>query len=263
MKFIGDYHTHTIYSRKPYIPYHHAKGSIEDNIISAKENGLQELGIADHGFTHRFFGCSRKNLKKTKEEILRLSQKHNIKVYFGVEANFISQDGTIDIIDSDKNYLDIILCGFHRVAKPKTLKDKFKIFIPNMLAKFFGTSKKLIERNTNTVINAIKKNDIDIVTHLNSKMKCNVVEIAKVAAEKGTLIEINEKHCDFSKEEIAGMLETKVNFIVSSDAHKPAKIGKFTKVEKLILENNIPESRIVNLNKSPNFLNQRKIKNEK
>ena len=132
-----------------------------------------------------------------------------------------------------------------------------------MLAKFFGTSKKLIERNTNTVINAIKKNDIDIVTHLNSKMKCNVVEIAKVAAEKGTLIEINEKHCDFSKEEIAGMLETKVNFIVSSDAHKPAKIGKFTKVEKLILENNIPESRIVNLNKSPNFLNQRKIKNEK
>ena len=122
MKFIGDYHTHTIYSRKPYMPYLHAKGSIEDNIIGAKENGLQELGIADHGFTHRFFGCSRKNLKSTKEEILRLSQKHNMKVYFGVEANFISQDGTIDIVESDKEYLDVVLCGFHRVAKPKTLK---------------------------------------------------------------------------------------------------------------------------------------------
>lgn len=261
MKFIGDYHTHTIYSRKPYMPYLHAKGSIEDNIIGAKENGLQELGIADHGFTHRFFGCSRKNLKSTKEEILRLSQKHNMKVYFGVEANFISQDGTIDIVESDKEYLDVVLCGFHRVAKPKTLKDKFSIFIPNMLAKFFGSSKKLIEKNTNTVINAIKNNDIDIVTHLNSKMKCDVVSIAKVAAEKGTLIELNEKHCDFSKEEIAGMLETKVNFIVSSDAHKPGKIGKFSKVEKLILENNIPEDRIMNLNKSPKFLNQ--IKKEK
>ena len=236
MNFFGDYHTHTIYSRKPYMPYFHAKGSVEENIISAKQNGLQEIGIADHGFSHQYFGCSRKNLKSTKEEIIRFSQKHNMKVYFGVEANFIALDGTIDIILSDMDYLDIVLCGFHRSAKPKTIKDKFSIFIPNMFAKFFGASKKLIEKNTTMVLNAIEKNNIDIVTHLNSKMKCDVVKIAEAAGKKGTLIELNNKHCDFTKEEISGMLKTNVNFIVSSDAHKSYKIGKFDKVEKLILE---------------------------
>ena len=126
MSFFGDYHTHTIYSRRPYIFWHHAKGTIEQNILAAKEMGLKEIAITDHGFNHKYFGCSRKNLKTTKEEILRLSQKHNIKVYFGVESNFISQDGTIDVIDSDREYLDIILCGFHRSASAKTFKDLFK-----------------------------------------------------------------------------------------------------------------------------------------
>ena len=41
MNFFGDYHTHTIYSRKPYIFYNHAKGSIEDNVIEAKNVGLK------------------------------------------------------------------------------------------------------------------------------------------------------------------------------------------------------------------------------
>ena len=252
MNFFGDYHTHTIYSRKPYIFYNHAKGSVEDNIIEAKKVGLKELAISDHGFSHKYFGCSRKNLKTTKEEILRLSQKYDIKVYFGVEANFISQDGTIDVIESDKEYLDIILCGFHRSAKPKTWSDKF--------AKFFGTSSKLKQRNTSMILNALEKNKIDVITHLNSKMKCDVVEVAKKAAEKGTYLELNERHCDFSSEEIKAMLQTKVNFIVNSDSHKPKKIGKFSKVEKLIIENNIPEDRVVNLNSLPKFIN---LKNNK
>lgn len=258
MNFLGDYHTHTIYSRKPYIFYHHAKGSIEENIIAAKSVGLKEIAISDHGFNHKYFGCSRKNLKATKEEILRLSQKHDVKVYFGVEANFISQDGTIDVIDSDRGCLDIVLCGFHRSAKPKSLKDKFSIFLPNMFAKFFGASKKLIEKNTNMVLNALQKNKIDVITHLNSKMKCDVAKIARLAAEKGTFIELNEKHCDFTRFEIAQMVECGVNFIVNSDSHRPEKIGAFGKIEKLIKENNIPEDRIVNLNKVPMFLSNKK-----
>lgn len=258
MSFFGDYHTHTIYSRRPYIFWHHAKGTIEQNILAAKEMGLKEIAITDHGFNHKYFGCSRKNLKTTKEEILRLSQKHNIKVYFGVESNFISQDGTIDVVDSDREYLDIVLCGFHRSASAKTFKDLFKIFFANMFAKFFGTSQKLKQRNTQMVINAIQNNKIDVITHLNSKMKCDVVEVAKVASEKGTLIELNERHCDFTKNEIEEMLKTKVCFIVNSDSHRPNKIGKFSKVEKLISEYNIPEDRIMNLNQLPKFINLKK-----
>ena len=259
MNFLGDYHTHTIYSRKPFIPYNHAKGTIEENIAKAKEMGLKELAISDHGFNQRYFGCSRKNLEKTKSEILRLAQKYDIKVYFGVEANFISHDGTIDVVEDDFKHLDIVLCGFHRAVKTKTFKDYFKFLCANMFAKFFGTSTKLKEKNTQMILNALEKYNIAVLTHLNSKMKCNIEPIAKKAAEKGTLIELNEKHCDFTPEEIKLMLNTKVNFIVNSDAHKPEKIGKFEKVKKLIEENNIPEERIVNLNKIPNFLKPKKL----
>lgn len=258
MKFFGDYHTHTIYSRKKYIFVNHAKGTLEDNISVAKKIGLKEIAISDHGFSHRLYGCSRKNLKTTKEEIIRLSQKYDIKVYFGVEANFISMDGTIDIINRDRDYLDIVLCGYHSSAKPKTIKDKFKIFISNFFAKFFGTSNKQKERNTKMILNALEKNKIDILTHLNRKMKCDVVKIAKKASEKGTFIELNEKQCDFSREEMLDMLKTSVMFIANTDAHKPEKIGKFSKLTKLIEEYNIPLDRIVNINKVPTFKNLKK-----
>lgn len=254
MNFLGDYHTHTIYSKKPFILWYHAKGSIEDNIASAKQVGLKEIAITDHGFNHGLFGCSRKNLKIRKEEILRLSQKYGIKVYFGVEANFIGQDGTIDVIDSDRQYLDIVLCGFHKPTIAKKMSDGFNIFFKNFFAKYFGTSKKMYMRNTQMVLNALEKNKIDVLTHLNSKMKCDVVEIAKKAAEKGTLIELNERHCDFSKSEIDGMLEAGASFIVNSDAHKPAKIGAFPNAESIIDKYNIPKERIVNLDKLPKFL---------
>ena len=259
MNFFGDYHTHTIYSKKSYILHYHAKGTIEDNVISAKQKNLKEIAITDHGFNHVFYGCSRKNLKSTKEEVERISQKYNIKVYFGVEANFISTDGTIDVTDSDRKYLDIVLCGYHKSAKTKTLRDKFQVFWKNLFAKYFGTSKKLFEQNTQMVLNAIEKNRIDVITHLNSKMKCDVVKIAKKAAEKGTFIELNEKHCDFTKNEIKDMIEkTEVKFIVDSDAHKPHSIGFFPKVKNFILENNIPKERIVNLEKLPQFLSLKK-----
>lgn len=254
MNFFGDYHTHSIYSRRKYIPINHAKGTLEENVLAAKIKGLKEVGISDHGFSHRMFGCERKKLKEIKSELNRLSQKYQIKTYLGVEANFISLDGTIDVTDDDRKMLDIVLCGFHSSAKPKTFKEQFTIFFPNFFAKFFGTSKKLKEKNTIMVLNALEKNTIDVLTHLNRKMKCNVFEIAKKAAEKGTLIELNEKKCDFSKEEINLILEAGANFIVNSDSHKPKSIGDFKNVEKIIIENNIPIERIANLNKTPKFI---------
>ena len=40
MKFLGDYHTHTIYS--------HGLGMIEHNVIEAVKKGLKQM-ITDHG----------------------------------------------------------------------------------------------------------------------------------------------------------------------------------------------------------------------
>jgi len=258
MNFLGDYHTHTIYSRNAFIPYRHAKGTLEDNIAQAKKLGLKEIAITDHGFSHKFYGCNRKYLPHIKSEIIRLGKKYDIKVYLGIEANFISLDGTIDVTDEDRKYLDIVLCGFHSTARPKTWGDKFKIFIANFFARIFGTSPKQKEKNTQMILNALDKNKIDVITHLNTKLKCDTLRVAKKAKEVGTLIELNEKHCGlFTPEEIKSMVEMGVKFIVDSDAHKPEKIAKFSRVEKLIKDNNIPPESIVNLESVPEFLNQK------
>ena len=39
---IADYHTHTVYS--------HGTGSVLENALIAKEKGLKEIAITDHGF---------------------------------------------------------------------------------------------------------------------------------------------------------------------------------------------------------------------
>ena len=54
MELTGDYHTHTIFS--------HGKGTILENALSAKEVGLKEIGISDHGFAHTAFGIKRRNV---------------------------------------------------------------------------------------------------------------------------------------------------------------------------------------------------------
>lgn len=51
MILTADYHTHT--------PYSHGKGTVEENAARAKELGLKQIGITDHGFSHLAFGLKR------------------------------------------------------------------------------------------------------------------------------------------------------------------------------------------------------------
>ena len=54
MQLTADYHTHT--------PYSHGKGTVLENAMRAKELGLKEIGITDHGFSHIVFGVRRKQV---------------------------------------------------------------------------------------------------------------------------------------------------------------------------------------------------------
>ena len=259
MDILGDYHTHTIYSKKKWWPKKHAKGTLEDNVKRASEIGLKEIAITDHGFNHKFFGNSRKNLKKLKEETKRLSEKYNINVLLGVEANFISTDGTIDVIDSDMEYLDIVLCGYHEFVKSKSIKDKFKIWYMNYLYAIFGCAKKRIDINTKTVINAVEKNKIDVLTHLNAKMIVDPVKIAEACVKKGTLIELNTRHFKLSDEQLIAMVKLGAKFVIDSDAHKPERIGNFELAREVVKRLGIEDS-VVNLNRLPDFINYKREK---
>ena len=188
-----------------------------------------------------------------------MSEKYKINVLLGVEANFISTDGTIDVVESDMEYLDIVLCGHHEIVKAKSIKDKFKIWYMNYLYTIFGCAKKRIDINTKTVINAVEKSNIDVLTHLNAKMRVDPVRIAEVCVKKGTLIELNTRHFELSDEQLIAMAKLGANFVIDSDAHKPERIGNFNFAREIVKRLGIEDS-VVNLNRLPDFINYKRKK---
>ena len=82
MIIYGDYHTHTTYS--------HGKGSILDNAIVAKNKGLKEIAITDHGFSHRVFGVDRKAVENIIVDIRKAKEATGVNVIFGIEENLLS-----------------------------------------------------------------------------------------------------------------------------------------------------------------------------
>ena len=237
MKFVGDYHTHTIYS--------HGKGDIIDNAREAKKRGLKQIAITDHGFGHLLYGVNRKKLPEMREKIKQAEAETGVKILLGVEANFCSTKGDVDVTEEDLKNLDILLVGHHRFVK-SSLADKFKFFIPNMIFKNHP-SKKLLERNTAVILQALDKYPINILTHLNYEMRVDIEAVAKKAVEKGTLIELNERKMMFTQDEIDLMVGLGVKFVVNSDAHRPERVGDFTNATAFIQKFNIPKENIVNL----------------
>ncbi|MBO7345070.1 MAG: PHP domain-containing protein [Clostridia bacterium] len=239
MILTSDYHTHTVYS--------HGKGSILDNARSAQEVGLKEIGISDHGFSHPAFGLRANKVPKMKEECKLATEQTGVKVLMGIESNLIGTDGKVDLKPSRYDDFDVFLVGFHKFVlfKPKTI---FSLFIPDLFHTYIGKPAKwVIKENTKAFVNAIKNNPIDVITHLNYYCFADVSEVAKVATDYGTYIELNAKKTHFTDQEIDALLKTDVRFVINSDAHAPKRVGEISLVEKLVERTNFPLDRIDNI----------------
>lgn len=240
MRIIGDYHTHTIYS--------HGKGTIRENVEAAIKKGLKEIAICDHGPRHAGFGVKRSNFQKMRNEIDALNKEYkDIKILLGVEANIIGYDGEIDVDKEIIELLDILLVGFHFGAIPRTFSDAYKIFILNYLGKH---SKKLADKarklNTQALINAINRYNINLITHPGAKVDIDTRELAKAAAKRGTALEINASHGFLTVDYIKIAAKEEVKFMINSDAHRPEDVGKVEKGIKRALEANLSLDRIIN-----------------
>jgi len=241
MALLADYHTHT--------PYSHGKNTIEENVAAAYEKGLSQIAITDHGFNHAVFPVKRDEIESQRKEIKEIKDKYPIDILLGVEANIISKDGRVDILPQDYYKLDIIIVGYHKLVKHYRKRD-FWFFFGNLLSELFGHySKRQIANNTRAYINAMRNYDIDIIAHLNKDIKVNVEEVAKVAAETNTYIELNGKCDHLTDAEIMICLNAGCKFVINSDAHDKNRVGECHRGLSAMLRNRIPESAVGNYNK--------------
>ena len=81
------------------------------------------------------------------------------------------------------------------------------------------------------------------------------MEVAKVASDYGTYIELNSKKVHLTDEELSNIVaKTKANFIIDSDAHTCNRVGEISLVEGLLNRVNIDKNRIHNIEgRFPNF----------
>jgi len=252
MTLYGDYHTHTTYS--------HGLGTVLDNARAAKALGLKQVAITDHGFRHMLYHIKRGKVGQLRADAAAVAKETGIDVLIGVESNLIGSDGSIDIKPADYEYLDIVLCGFHKLVLPRRLSDFFSYARVNFDDMTGSSSKRMIEKNTGIYLRALDKHPIDIITHLNYGITADVKRVAEKCAEVGTYVELNGKRINFSREEFLSMLETPVKFIVNSDAHSPDKVGGVSVAELFLEGLEVPPERIVNIGSAAPIFRSRKTK---
>ena len=241
MVLTSDYHTHTVYS--------HGKGTVLENAYAAKKNGLKEIAISDHGFSHPAFGLTKKKLPNIRRDCDNATLETGVNVLLGIESNIIGTDGSVDLKPKYYDYFDVFLAGIHKMVLFK-FGTWFSLGLPDLFCstlKIKNVSKSLIKANTKAFINVVKRNPVDVITHLNFCCFADVLEVAKACSDYGTYIELNAKKDHLSIEQIEQILKTDAKFIIGSDAHSASRVGEFSRVESLLNKIDIPGERIVNI----------------
>ncbi len=240
-KLKKDFHTHTYYSD--------GHSSIEDNVLEAINMGLTTIAITDHGWAHNYYGIKFDKLLEMRREVDRLRAKYpQIQILLGVEANILSSDGTIEVNDANRHLLDVVIAGYHFGSKSKYFfKDYFTHFI-NLMNRHFGLFQQLaVNINTQYLVNAMRNNNIFMLTHPGDKGPVDIMEVAKVAFEEHVLLEINARHKYLTKEQLIAIKDVGNKFMISSDAHYSKDIAKVDECINRVLEAGINLNRVVNV----------------
>ena len=235
MQILADYHTHTKYS--------HGKGTIEENVLEAISKGIKTIGISDHGYKHLTYGIKLNDIYKMREEIDKLNEKYsNIKVLLGMECNILDNRGNIDINDKIIENCDYIMAGYHFASTPTSLKSML-----NHCNNYMIKNDKSKDYNTEAIINAMKNNNIFIITHPGDKGDVHIEEIAKVAKDTDTRLEINSSHGFLNSNQLVEIKDIGNKFIIGSDAHIPQNVGNFDLAMKIIKEARLDTSLVENI----------------
>lgn len=249
MLLTGDYHTHTVYS--------HGKGTVLENAQAAKERGLKEIAITDHGFGQMAFGLRHRKIPSLVADCRAAEKETGVRVYVGIEADLLNDEGLTDLRETDYADFDVFLMGIHRFVRFKPfVKGMYNIWFRNWVCakrrKEFPRS--LIDYNTRGYINCIRRYPLDAITHINYLCCCDAAEVAKAARDNGTYIELNTKKVHLSDEDLAKVRDTGVRFIIDSDAHSVDRVGDTKLIETQLSRVPVPPEQIDNIDgRTPDF----------
>jgi len=249
MKLTADYHTHTTYSD--------GKNTVFENAQRAKEIGLKEIAITEHGFAHLAQGIRRRELPQFLADIRAARAKAGIPVLVGMEANICGMNGECDLTEQDYDDFEIFLCGFHACSHHADFHafwNGWRSLVRYVIFKKETASARIIRETTRAYCNVVMRNPIDVLTHINYQCYADAVEVAKCCRDYGTYVEISGKKPHLSDEDLQKVADTGVRFVVNSDAHSIDRIGDIALALRQIERVGISFERIDNLNgKLPSF----------
>lgn len=224
MRDVLDIHTHTLASG-------HAYNTIYEMAQSARDKGLQLLGISDHGPGMEGAAC--KHYFRASRCIPR--ELFGVRILFGIEFNIMDYDGTVDLDATFASPLDYGIASLHDVCiTPGSAPE-----------------------NTRAYLRAMENPKVNVIGHPDDgTYPVDFDELVRHAAEQRVLLELNEasvKPGSYRRDGRANALRMLAlcerygaQVLVSSDAHVASDVLRHGSALALLEEIRFPEELVVN-----------------
>jgi len=243
---IADYHTHTVYS--------HGRGSVLDNARVAAARGLEAVAVTDHGpLSVPWVGVSSPSVfDRIRRDAERAGRLTGVRVLTGVECNVMSEEGDLDLGPRDLARLDLAAAGLHLLIVPESLGrlgETARLVLPNVAP--WRWSRRLRARarltNTKALVEAVSRHRLAFVTHPGLHLPVDTPELARACARRGTCLEISAAHRETDEAYVRAAARQGVDFVLSSDAHRPAKVGDLDRALHVAERADLDPSRVLNV----------------
>lgn len=227
MRIIADCHIHTVASQ-------HAYSTITEYCRQAAQNGLEIVGVTDHGpamvdAPREYYFLNLRILPRKLEGVTLLR---------AAELNIIDDAGSLDLKSHVMEGLDYVIASYHSGVFP-----------------YYYTSKQL----TDGFLKAMDEPKVRILGHPdNPRVPIDQEAVLLKAKEKDVLIEVNNASYGYIRpgsyeegKKLLTLAKKIGNFIIlNSDAHFHADVGNVAQSIQLVKEVEYPENLIVNLSRN-------------
>jgi len=224
LKLVADLHVHTISSG-------HAYSTLEEYVAQANKIGLKAFAVAEHGpampgAPHFYYFANMKMIPPVID---------GIRVYRGVEANIINDQGELDLDPEILDMLDVVIVAMH----PRC-----------------GYDSQGEEKNTEVLIKALERYpQITFTAHLeNLKYPVNFEKVIQAAKKHNVAIELNNSSpisrvgCEANWLKLAQEIKKQDwKVLLTTDSHFSTMIGVVDESLKIVKAAGLTDKHIVNL----------------